>query len=171
MTTEIKVPTLGESVSEAGIAKVYKKVGDFIKTDEILVELETDKVSLEVNAVKSGIITEIKVKEGDNVKMGDIIAVIEEGDAQTTKITTTEPVMDKSVIGSELVKTANSHLSPAPQRIIPVKKPNQIQSLTKNAAGEIEFTQNSGEKFTVPADDKEIQAFAIWTILNQEARA
>ncbi len=157
MTTEIKVPTLGESVSEAGIAKVYKKVGDFIKTDEILVELETDKVSLEVNAVKSGIITEIKVKEGDNVKMGDIIAVIEEGDAQTTKITTTEPVMDKSVIGSELVKTANSHLSPAPQRIINENNlnPNNISGTGKDGRitkGDVLEAINQNQTINQPAE-------------------
>ena len=64
-----------------------------------------------------------------------------------------------------------SELIPAPQRIIPVKKPNQIASLTKDAGGNIEFSQNNGEKFTLSGSDKELQAFAVWSILNTEARA
>ena len=63
MATEIKVPTLGESVSEATVGKWFKKVGDAIKADEPLVELETDKVTVEVPAPASGTLAEISVKE------------------------------------------------------------------------------------------------------------
>jgi len=59
MATEIRVPTLGESVTEATIGKWFKKPGDAIKADEPLVELETDKVTLEVNAPSSGVLAEI----------------------------------------------------------------------------------------------------------------
>ena len=55
MATEIRVPTLGESVSEATIGRWYKKAGDVVKADEPLVELETDKVTIEVNAPASGV--------------------------------------------------------------------------------------------------------------------
>ncbi|NBR95967.1 MAG: dihydrolipoamide succinyltransferase, partial [Proteobacteria bacterium] len=65
MTIEIKTPVLGESVAEASIAKIHKKSGSVVKTDEILFELETDKVTLEVNSPSSGTITEIKFNEGD----------------------------------------------------------------------------------------------------------
>lgn len=81
MTIEIKVPQLGESVSEAAIAKLHKKAGDAVKADELIVELETDKVTLEVNAPKDGVISDVKVKEGDNVKVGDLIALMQEGAA------------------------------------------------------------------------------------------
>lgn len=81
MTIEIKVPPLGESVSEAAIAKLHKKIGDAIKADELIVELETDKVTLEVNAPANGVLSELKVKEGDNVKVGDLIALMSEGGA------------------------------------------------------------------------------------------
>lgn len=81
MTIEIKVPALGESVSEAAIAKLHKKVGDAVKADELIVELETDKVTLEVNAPANGVISDLKVKEGDNVKVGDLIAIMSEGGA------------------------------------------------------------------------------------------
>ena len=81
MTIEIKVPALGESVSEAAIAKLHKKVGDAVKADELIVELETDKVTLEVNAPANGVISDLKVKEGDNVKVGDLMAIMSEGGA------------------------------------------------------------------------------------------
>ena len=120
MTIEIKVPALGESVSEAGIAKLYKKVGDSVKADEILVELETDKVTLEVNAPKSGVITSLSVQEGDNVKVGDLIAVMQEGLASIAQAPAQVEV-SKSEAPKAPAKTetpANQHLSPAPQRLV-----------------------------------------------------
>ena len=64
MATEIKVPTLGESVSEATVAQWLKKKGEAVAADEPLVELETDKVTLEVNAPAAGVLSEIVVGEG-----------------------------------------------------------------------------------------------------------
>lgn len=81
MTTQIVVPPMGESVSEATVAKWLKKVGDAVRMDEPLVELETDKVTLEVNAVAAGVITEIKVQQGGTVGVGAILGVIQEGAA------------------------------------------------------------------------------------------
>lgn len=78
MTTKIIVPSLGESVSEATVAKWFKKVGDFVKQDEQLLELETDKVTLEVNAPASGVLSEILVKEGDSVDVGKLLGNIDE---------------------------------------------------------------------------------------------
>ncbi|OSQ47194.1 2-oxoglutarate dehydrogenase complex dihydrolipoyllysine-residue succinyltransferase [Thalassospira alkalitolerans] len=84
MATEVKVPALGESVTEATIAKWYKKVGDAVAADEPIVELETDKVTVEVNAPVSGAIAELIVAEGDEVEVGALIAMITEGAAGTT---------------------------------------------------------------------------------------
>ncbi len=78
MVLEIKVPPLGESVSEATIAKLCKAVGDYVKADEMLVELETDKVTLEVNAPASGVIKEWKVAEGDTVEVGTLVGRIDD---------------------------------------------------------------------------------------------
>lgn len=80
MTIEIKVPALPESVTDAVIAKWYKKVGDTITRDENLVDLETDKVMLEVPAPKSGVIEQMIVTEGTVVKAGELLAIIREGD-------------------------------------------------------------------------------------------
>jgi 2-oxoglutarate dehydrogenase E2 component (dihydrolipoamide succinyltransferase) len=79
MATEIVVPTLGESVTEATVGKWFKKAGDAVKADEALAELETDKVTLEVNAPVSGVISEIIVKEGESVAVGAILGSIAEG--------------------------------------------------------------------------------------------
>ncbi|NBV06409.1 MAG: 2-oxoglutarate dehydrogenase complex dihydrolipoyllysine-residue succinyltransferase [Proteobacteria bacterium] len=110
MTIEIKVPALGESVSEAAIAKLHKKVGDAVKADELIVELETDKVTLEVNAPANGVISDLKVKEGDNVKVGDLIALMSEGGAATVK---------SAPIAAAPAQSTNSSLplSPAPKKL------------------------------------------------------
>jgi 2-oxoglutarate dehydrogenase E2 component (dihydrolipoamide succinyltransferase) len=79
MAIDIVVPTLGESVTEATIGKWYKKPGDSVKADEPLAELETDKVTLEVNAPASGVIAHIAVKEGEPVAPGAVLGAIAEG--------------------------------------------------------------------------------------------
>ena len=79
MATEIKVPTLGESVTEATVAKWMKSVGDAVALDEPLVELETDKVTLEVNAPKAGILSAISAEEGAEVEVGALLGMLEEG--------------------------------------------------------------------------------------------
>lgn len=78
MTIEIKVPPLPESVADATLIHWHKKTGDQVSRDENLVDLETDKVVLEVPSPKSGILTEIKIKDGSVVKAGDILAVMTE---------------------------------------------------------------------------------------------
>ncbi len=79
MAIEVKVPVLPESVSDATIATWHKKPGDAVKRDENLVDLETDKVVLEVPAPADGVLKEIKRNSGDTVNSQEIIAVIEEG--------------------------------------------------------------------------------------------
>ena len=79
MATEIRVPTLGESVSEATVGKWFKKVGDAVKADEVLLELETDKVTVEVPAPAAGTLTEIAAKEGETVGLGALLGALGEG--------------------------------------------------------------------------------------------
>ncbi len=85
MTTEIRVPTLGESVSEATIGRWFKKTGDAVKADEPLLELETDKVTLEVNAPASGVLAEIVAKDGETVGVGALLGQISNGAAAPAK--------------------------------------------------------------------------------------
>lgn len=81
MSIEIKVPNLPESVSEATVSNWYRNAGDRVGRDENLVDLETDKVMLEVPAPADGVLKEVRVKPGGTVKSGDVIGVIEEGAA------------------------------------------------------------------------------------------
>jgi 2-oxoglutarate dehydrogenase E2 component (dihydrolipoamide succinyltransferase) len=83
MATEIRVPTLGESVSEATIGRWFKKPGDPVKADEPVLELETDKVTLEVNAPAAGTLGDIVAKDGDTVNPGAVLGSIVEGGAGT----------------------------------------------------------------------------------------
>ena len=81
MSEKILVPVLGESITEATVTKWLKKKGDNVVADEAVVELETDKVNLEVPAHKSGVISEINSKDGDTVEVGTVLGMISEGSA------------------------------------------------------------------------------------------
>src|SRR5215468_6619979 len=77
--TEIRVPTLGESVTEATIGRWFKKSGEAVAVDEPLVELETDKVTIEVPAPSAGVLGEIAAKDGDTVAVGALLGMITDG--------------------------------------------------------------------------------------------
>jgi len=79
MTIEIKVPFLGESISEASITKLYCRAGDAVRVDDLIAELETDKANIAVSAPTNGVIAALKVKEGDIVSVGYLIALMSEG--------------------------------------------------------------------------------------------
>lgn len=79
MTIEVKVPVLPESVADATVAAWHKKIGDKVNRDENLVDLETDKVVLEVPAPADGILTEILFETGSTVSSGQILAKVAEG--------------------------------------------------------------------------------------------
>lgn len=81
MSIEVKVPVLPESVSDATIATWHKKAGEAVKRDENLVDLETDKVVLEVPSPVDGVLKELKFQTGDTVNSQQVIAIIEEGAA------------------------------------------------------------------------------------------
>ena len=92
MSEEIVVPVLGESITEATVSKWLKKSGDSVKADEPIVELETDKVNLEVPSPVSGVLSNIKTKEGETVKVGALLGVVTEGEnAETKKIEKIKP--------------------------------------------------------------------------------
>ena len=90
MTNQILVPSLGESVTEATVSKWLKQVGEDVDSDEPLVELETDKVNVEVPSPLSGTLLSIKVKEGDTVEVGAILGLVKENKSGTTKISREE---------------------------------------------------------------------------------
>jgi 2-oxoglutarate dehydrogenase E2 component (dihydrolipoamide succinyltransferase) len=87
MSKEIRVPTLGESVTEATVGQWFKKAGDSVSEDEPVVELETDKVTVEVPAPVSGVMARIDVQEGETVEVGALLGTIEEGVTQAVPAT------------------------------------------------------------------------------------
>jgi 2-oxoglutarate dehydrogenase E2 component (dihydrolipoamide succinyltransferase) len=117
MSVEIKVPALGESVSEATIAKWYKKSGDLVAADELLLELETEKVTLEVNAPSSGVIEFILKDTGATVLVGDVLGSIAEGSgAAVVKPAAVIPSPSAPVISAEASKVL-AMLSPSAAKI------------------------------------------------------
>jgi len=105
MSNEIRVPSLGESVSEATIAQWYKKPGDAVAMDEPLCELETDKVTIEVPAQSAGVLAEVVVGEGETVEVGALLGSIGEGDG-AAPATASAPVTEA---------TPAPEAAPAPQ--------------------------------------------------------
>jgi 2-oxoglutarate dehydrogenase E2 component (dihydrolipoamide succinyltransferase) len=87
MATEIRVPTLGESITEATVGKWFKQAGESVKADEPLVELETDKVTLEVNAPSAGVLSEVSAKTGDTVAVGALLGAVTVGAGATAPAT------------------------------------------------------------------------------------
>ncbi len=118
---DIVVPQLGESVSEATVAKWYKKVGDVVKADEPIVELETDKVTLEINSPGNGKLYGIAYDVGDEVGVGTVLGAIEE--AEATQSVINAEVSDEGVVSAAPAASADrdlpqNHLSPAVRKLI-----------------------------------------------------
>src|SRR5690606_9168024 len=115
MATDIKVPTLGESVTEATIGQWFKKVGDAVAVDEPIVELETDKVTIEVPAPVSGTLEAIAVNEGDTVEVGALIAAIAAGAAPAKAASAPDPAAAAPAApASAPAAAAKTEMPPAP---------------------------------------------------------
>ena len=126
MATEIKVPSLGESVVEATVAKWYKNQGDHVAVDEPLVELETDKVTLEVPSPCGGQLKIISAKEGETVEVGALLGQITEGEVDNK-------------VGEKVIEGENK---------IPENKPQEIQ--------QSETQDNNSETDKVDVDNKKV---------------
>jgi len=119
--SEIKVPTLGESVTEATVSRWLKKAGEAVAMDEALVELETDKVTLEVNATTAGTLAEITVQEGATVNVGALLGTIADGAAPakaapTPVAPTPAPVKEVAAVTAPVGNLANS--GPAARKLV-----------------------------------------------------
>ena len=126
MATEIKVPSLGESVVEATVAKWYKNQGDHVAVDEPLVELETDKVTLEVPSPCGGQLKIISAKEGETVEVGALLGQITEGE-------------EDNKVSEKAIESENK---------IPENKPQEIQ--------QPEIQDNNSETDKVDVDNKKV---------------
>ncbi|PYE88958.1 2-oxoglutarate dehydrogenase complex dihydrolipoyllysine-residue succinyltransferase [Phyllobacterium leguminum] len=146
MATEIRVPTLGESVSEATIGKWFKKVGDAIAADEPLVELETDKVTVEVPAPAAGTLGEIVAKEGDTVDVGALLGMIEAGGAAAAPAAKKE---EPKAATAEAPKQSAPAATPAPSASGPAMAPapSAAKLLAESgvSAGQVEGSGKRGQ--------------------------
>ena len=124
MSDDILVPVLGESVTEATVARWLKKEGEEVTVDEPVVELETDKVNLEVPSPVSGVISKINSKDGENVEVGSVLGIVTSGQGKTedneNKQEKVPPITEKII--EEAEKIVN----------IDAKKENTNQLITKD---------------------------------------
>ena len=116
MSTELIVPTLGESITEATVSKWLKNIGDNFEADEPLVEIETDKITVEVPAPHAGSLKEIKVSEGTDVEIGGILGILDEskGKKPTPKETETKEEKVKKEVKEIKVETKSSPAKSSP---------------------------------------------------------
>jgi 2-oxoglutarate dehydrogenase E2 component (dihydrolipoamide succinyltransferase) len=114
MTTEIRVPTLGESVSEATVGTWFKKVGDTVKADEPLLELETDKVTIEVPAPSAGTLSEIVAAAGETVGLGALLGQIANGAAGAVSAA---PAAEKKAAAPTAAQPAAAAAAPAAPQV------------------------------------------------------
>ena len=107
MSEKILVPVLGESLNEATVSKWLKNKGDSVNADEAIVELETDKVNLEVPAAVSGVLSEINSNEGDTVQVGSVLGIISESEAKIQKIEKIKPKTNEVQEEEKIVNVDN----------------------------------------------------------------
>ncbi|MBO0663495.1 2-oxoglutarate dehydrogenase complex dihydrolipoyllysine-residue succinyltransferase [Jiella sp. MQZ9-1] len=131
MATEIKVPTLGESVTEATIGQWFKKPGDRVELDETIAELETDKVTVEVPAPAAGVLSDIAAQEGETVEVGAVIGAIGEGDGASAKTSSAKSAPAKAEAKSEPKKAE------AAGKLVEITVPAAGESVTEATVGEI----------------------------------
>ena len=115
---ELKVPTLGESVTEATVGTWFKKAGDNVAVDEMICELETDKVTIEVPSTIDGVVSKIIVKEGETVELDAILAILEEGAAAAEKNETSNDKTGEKNIAEETKSVKNA---PSAEKIMKEK--------------------------------------------------
>ena len=128
MSTEVPVPILGESISEATVATWFKNLGDMVLLDEPLVELETDKVTLEVNSPISGVLTSILCETGANVEVGALLCVVSETNNSEATILEKTPKQVRPIVAEakqeEFITPSRSSssdlktLSPAVRKLV-----------------------------------------------------
>jgi len=135
MSEKILVPVLGESITEATIAKWLKSEGDKVEADEPIVELETDKVNLEVPSPIDGILSEINSKDGETVEVGALLGLISQNGTQPSEkkiIEKIEPEKEENNIINIAIKKEKSKIIKKPEGEIPLILTNEVKKENKN---------------------------------------
>jgi 2-oxoglutarate dehydrogenase E2 component (dihydrolipoamide succinyltransferase) len=142
MTIEITVPELGESVLEATVSRWLKKEGDFVNAGDVLVELETDKVNLEVGAKGNGVLQKIEAPEGADVKVGNVLGIIDEKATEAQKSDQPTPAEPKAEQAQEQMQEPGPLPAESKQAETPVAKEeaparNEGQQIERETAPQI----------------------------------
>ena len=137
MSEKILVPALGESITEATVSKWLKKVGDPVEADEAIVELETDKVNLEVPSPLSGILSEINSKDGDTVEVGAVLGYVSEGKSNVEKKTSSKQEKEVETVPEDLIKEENTNVINLEIEKKPTPKLDEISAISKEEPMEL----------------------------------
>jgi 2-oxoglutarate dehydrogenase E2 component (dihydrolipoamide succinyltransferase) len=137
MSEKILVPALGESITEATVSKWLKKVGDPVEADEAIVELETDKVNLEVPSPLSGILSEMNSKDGDTVEVGAVLGSVSEGESNLEKKAPSKQEKEVETISEDLIKEENTNVINLEIEKKPTPKLGKISATSKEEPMEL----------------------------------
>ena len=137
MSEKILVPALGESITEATVSKWLKKVGDPVEADEAIVELETDKVNLEVPSPLSGILLEINSKDGATVEVGAVLGSVSEGKSNVEKKASSKQEKEVETIPEDLIKEENTNVINLEIEKKPTPKLGNISATSKEEPMEL----------------------------------
>ena len=137
MSEKILVPALGESITEATVSKWLKKVGDPVETDEAIVELETDKVNLEVPSPISGVLSEMNSKDGDTVEVGAVLGSVSEGKSNVEKKASSKQEREVETVPEDLIKEENTNVINLEIEKKPTPKLGKISSPSKEEPMEL----------------------------------
>ena len=168
MSNQIVVPSLGESVTEATVSKWLKQVGEDVDTDEPLVELETDKVNVEVPSPLSGTLSSIKVKEGDTVEVGALLGIVKENKPnvnknekikskdQEEKIYKPTEKSNKKNIKKDLIKKSKKLVSESEEPLTLVSQEEDENSEKALVLDTLAEEKNNQEKYIPPKTKKHL---------------
>jgi len=152
--TDIRVPTLGESVTEATIGKWFKKPGDQVAVDEPLVELETDKVTIEVPAPAAGVLADVAAKDGDTVAVGALLGQIKDGAGAAPAPKTAAPPPEQKPAPLAPAKSAAPDTAPSVRRLSAEQFRDALTTLTgigySSPAAEITASESEQKRFALP---------------------
>ena len=138
MTVELIVPTLGESITEATVSKWLKKIGEPFEVDEPLVEIETDKITVEVPAPSAGVISEIKAQEGTDINIGGILAIIGNLESSKAISKSNNDKKSKTSLNQAIETSTQEEVKTVDEKKIKVKSKTELSKLSPSVKKMIE---------------------------------
>ena len=160
MSNQIIVPSLGESVTEATVSKWLKQVGEEVDSDEPLVELETDKVNVEVPSPLAGVLSSIKVKEGDTVEVGALLGEVNKGESTSKKTVKITPVKAKQQSYTPSKKPREKKIEEDNKEVLTLvedaREGNSKKTLVLDTLAEATNNETGEEKYIPPKTRKNL---------------